>query len=91
MKKVKVAVVGAGLIGEIHAEVYTQYEKSELVWVCDLDMERAKKIADRFNCKFTTDAHVIADDKEIQGVSIVTPDFAHKEVSLQMEPCILSN
>lgn len=84
MKRLNVAVIGAGILGEIHAETYAQYDKSELLWVCDLCKDRSEKIAAKFNCKSTTDYMEIANDKNIQVVNIATLDFAHTKIALQM-------
>ena len=50
-RRVKAAVVGVGLIGEQHAEVYHEYPRSDLVLVTDLDLERARTVADRLGCR----------------------------------------
>jgi len=76
--KVKAAVIGAGLIGEQHAEVYHTYPRSELVLTCDVNLERAKAVADRYGCRSTSSLdEVVASDAQV--VSVSTPDFAHYE------------
>ena len=44
----KVGVVGVGNIGTIHAEIYKNHPKTELVAVCDIIKERADAAAARF-------------------------------------------
>ncbi|MCJ7700804.1 MAG: Gfo/Idh/MocA family oxidoreductase, partial [Anaerolineales bacterium] len=83
MEKIKTAVIGVGAFGDTHARTYHESEKADLVFVCDLDEERAKEAARKYNCSYTTDISVVANDKSIQVVSIATPDFAH------LEPCLL--
>ena len=84
MKKIKVAVGGAGIMGKIHAQSYAESEKAELIYVCDLIEEMAKELAKKFNCSYTTKIEEIASDPEIKAVSITTPDFAHREIALDM-------
>lgn len=84
MKKIKVAVIGAGIMGKIHAQTYAESEKIELIYVCDLVEEKAKELARKCNCNYTTKSQKIADDPEIKAVSITTPDFAHRESALEM-------
>jgi len=84
MKKIKVGVIGAGLIGEVHAKTYSEYEKSELSIICDIKEERARRLAEKYNCKYTTDINLLAKDPEIRAVSIVTPDFAHYKPVMEM-------
>jgi predicted dehydrogenase len=47
----KVGVVGVGNIGTIHAGVYKDNPKVELVAVCDIIKERADKAAEKFGAK----------------------------------------
>jgi len=81
MDKLNVAVVGYGIFGELHASTYANYHLSELVAVCDINELRAMDAAKRFGCKSVTSVEEIADDPDIQAVSVVVPDFAH------LEPC----
>jgi predicted dehydrogenase len=82
MEKIRTAVVGVGMYGDTHAKTYHLSDKAELVTVCDINEERAKETAAKYNCAYTTDYEEIANDSSIQVVSIVTPDFAH------LEPCM---
>lgn len=81
---VKMAVIGVGLFGEEHARAYDGNPRSELVWVCDKNEDRARQVAEKYGCKFTTRCEEIAADSDIRGVSIATPDFAHLEPALGM-------
>lgn len=84
MEKVKCAVIGVGIFGEIHVHTYKNYEKAELVKVCDINEKRAKEIGEKYNVKYTTDYREIAGDKEIIGVSVATPDFAHRDIVVEL-------
>ncbi len=85
IKKLKVAVVGCGIFGKFHADTYCEYEKTELVAVCDIDEERARETAEKFGAStYTTDFKEIAENPHIEAVSIATPDFAHLEPVLAM-------
>jgi len=84
MRKLKVAVVGTGLFGSIHVDAYAQYHRSELVIICDLDEKRVKKLARKYQCAWTTDFRDVARMKEVEAVSIATPDFAHTPIALAM-------
>ena len=37
-------------MGAIHAKVYNQLAQSDLVAVVDTDLQKAKKLADNYNC-----------------------------------------
>jgi len=47
----RVAVVGAGFIADFHLEILAATEGVELVGVCDLDAERARRAAERFGAR----------------------------------------
>jgi len=84
MEKIKCAVIGTGIFGEIHVHTYKTYLKSELIKICDINEKRAKEISEKYDVKYTTDYKEIAQDKEIQAVSVVTPDFAHRDIVIEM-------
>lgn len=48
MGKVKVAVIGAGSISEMHVNGYKNNSEAELIALCDLKAERAKEKAVKF-------------------------------------------
>ncbi len=82
-RKVQVSVVGVGLIGEWHAKTWHRYDRSELMCVCDTNEERAKTVAEKYGCEYTTDYNEIA-MSDADAVSIATPDFAHTAPALAM-------
>ncbi len=59
--KVRTAVVGAGKMGAIHAKVYDQLEQSDFVAVVDIDINKARRLADQYNCLAFTDHADILD------------------------------
>jgi len=78
VNELKVAVVGAGLIGEVHARAYAEHPGCRLTWVCDRDARRARKMARAHDCLATTRLSDLARDPELDAASVATPDFAHK-------------
>jgi UDP-N-acetylglucosamine 3-dehydrogenase len=72
MKKLGVAVVGTGFWGKNHARVYRELESTELVAVCDVDAERAKKVGDQFGAKAYTNSTQMFRNDAIEAVSICT-------------------
>ena len=78
MQRLKFAVIGAGLWGSTHARIFAEHPAVELAAVCDMDGERARKVAQEAGAKrWCTDFADIAADKSIAAVGIATPDFAH--------------
>lgn len=74
--RVRVGVVGLGMWGRNHPLVYGDYDRCNLVVVCDLDEDRAKAAAEIYRCDWTTDVAELASG-DLDAVSVATPDFAH--------------
>ncbi len=75
-------VIGAGTWGERHAAAYAYRPDVERALVCDLDEARAKQVAERHGAKgWTSDYREVLARADIEAVSVVTPDFAHREIA----------
>lgn len=79
MDKIRTAVVGTGKMGAIHAKVLDQLAQSDLVAVVDIDIEKAERIAKRYNCLAFTDCADILD--KVDAVTIATPTITHLELA----------
>lgn len=77
-EKLKVAVIGAGHLGQHHARIYAGLSSVELVAVCDTNEAKGKAIAEKFNTKFVINYRQILDD--VDAVSIATPTVSHGEI-----------
>ncbi|GAH16950.1 unnamed protein product [marine sediment metagenome] len=84
MRRVKAAVIGVGIFGEIHAATYAEDDRVDLAMVCDLNEERAKEIGEKYNCPYVTNSKAIAENQEVEIASIATPDFAHRDVAIEI-------
>jgi len=79
-KKIRVAVIGVGYLGKLHAEKYSKIEEAELVGVVDADLNRAKEIADSLGVRaYANHADLIG---KVDAVSIVTPTESHCSIGL---------
>ena len=72
-------VIGTGLWGRAHAEVYAASPYSRLVAVCDLDRSRAEEVAAQFGAKAYTDIRAFLANADVEAVGIATPDSMHRE------------
>jgi len=66
----------------MHLEAYSSYDRCELTCICDLNEERARQMADKYRCNWTTDLAELA--AAVDGVSVATPDFAHLAPALEL-------
>ncbi|TVQ22296.1 MAG: gfo/Idh/MocA family oxidoreductase [Spirochaetaceae bacterium] len=70
---IKVAVVGVGNIGSIHAQIYADNKKSDLVAVCDIDREKADRKAGQYGCRaFYSVKEMLASGIKLDGASVAT-------------------
>ena len=80
MSKIKVGVVGAGYIGNVHAAILARDERVDLTAIHDVDHERAAKLARAH------DAHVAATPAEViercDAVYVTTPNTQHVALTL---------
>jgi predicted dehydrogenase len=84
MKKVKVAVVGCGVISEIYlTNMTSKFEILEVVGCCDIIKERMEKRANQFNIK-QMNIEEILNDKDIELVLNITDPVNHHLVSSQV-------
>ena len=72
-------VIGTGMWGRAHAEVYATNPYSRLIAVCDLQGDRAEEVATLHGAKAYTDIESFLANPDIQAVGIATPDTMHRE------------
>ena len=68
----KVAVIGLGNIGNIHAPAYKSDPLSELVAVCDIIPERADKAAAKYGVRAYYSVEDLLRHEQLHAVSICT-------------------
>jgi len=80
-KKLKIGIIGSGGIAQnAHMKGYASIpDQCEMVAVCDVDPETAKTAAEKFEIgKTYHDYRDLIADKEIDAVSVATPNAFHK-------------
>lgn len=68
----KVAIVGAGNIGRLHAHCYRDNANTQLVAVCDVVKQKAQAFADEFGARAYNSVEEMLRNAEIDAVSITT-------------------
>ena len=81
---IRVAVIGAGLMGSDHARIIAEdLPGAVLQVVCDAAPERARSVADAFGAAHTaTDPEATIARADVDAVLIASPDFTHAPLSL---------
>ena len=85
MAKVKVTILGAGFISDIHMESFHRFvPNAEIVAVCSRNKERAKSFATRYDIKNWYDNLDDAISKsDCDVVDICLPNFLHAQATLK--------
>lgn len=79
-----VGVIGCGGMGRDHISRLTnKIQGAQVVAVCDVFEESAKKAASICNAKVYTDEKLLINDPDVDAVFIVSPGFAHVEALLE--------
>ncbi|HEV7663995.1 MAG TPA: Gfo/Idh/MocA family oxidoreductase [Chloroflexota bacterium] len=78
--RLRVGVIGVGLLGERHARFWAQQPDVELVAVADGRLDRATEVASTWGAPaaYASAAELISRARP-DAVSIATPDFVHRE------------
>ena len=79
MKKVRCGIVGLGQIGPMHCESVSQIENAQLVCVCDLVEEKAKKYAQMYRCDYTLSFDELIARDDIDLIHVCLPSGMHAE------------
>ena len=76
---VRVAIIGAGFMGSMHAEVYMQLPNVKVAAIVDERGEKAKSLAERVGAIPYLSADQVFAKPDITIVDICLPTFLHKE------------
>ncbi len=72
---IKTAVIGVGHLGSLHCKAYKEIEGSRLVGIYDIDKNKSKDTADRFNVQSFKSLKELLENCD--AVSIATPTTEH--------------
>lgn len=81
----RTAVIGVGHLGEQHARIHATLAAegvSEFTNVCDIDAERAKRVANAWQTNSTTDWRTLIGD--VDAVSLAVPTESHCEIACSL-------
>lgn len=79
---VRVALLGAGMIGQVHAEAYATMPGVEVVAVVGLDVERAERIAKSLGAEALTTVDPVLNDPHVDVVDVCLPTMLHAQTTL---------
>lgn len=79
MYKIKIAVIGVGHLGSIHAKIYRASESCSLVAVCDIDKARLSQVSSELGVTGYTEYQELFG--KVDAVSIAVPTKLHYQIA----------
>ena len=84
MSKVKVGVIGLGLMGSGMVHGFSMIPDSEVTAICDNNEEHLNSAAEQYappGCKLYTDGNKLIEDPDVEAVIIATPNHLHRPLA----------
>jgi predicted dehydrogenase len=81
VEKVRIGLIGLGLMGAPHARVLKKIPECDFIAVSDID-EKQKAVADEVECRFYRRYEEMIDKADLQGIVIATPNHLHAPVGI---------
>ena len=80
----RAVVVGVGRIGELHAQIYADDPRTELVGVIDADSESARAVAEQLGVPWFDDVEELLRNSRPQLASVAVPEGARPPLAIRM-------
>ena len=83
MNKIKIGIIGTGGISNMHAAGYLEDERCEVYAACDINENRVKEFAQKYNVQNVyTDHQEMLKLEELDAVSVCTWNNSHAAISI---------
>jgi predicted dehydrogenase len=79
----KVAIVGAGVLGWRRGQIIRATQQGQVVVVADVNEEAAMRLAKELDCAWTSSVEDVVSNHHVQAVIICTPPALHAEVAVR--------
>ncbi|MDE0041453.1 MAG: Gfo/Idh/MocA family oxidoreductase [Candidatus Poribacteria bacterium] len=76
-EKLRVAVIGCGAIGSLHAQAVVQSQHAQLTAACDVEPKRAEIVASPANANVYDDFEELLSVERLDVVTVATPEHLH--------------
>lgn len=84
MKKVRIGIIGVGMIGKVHLENYEKISSAEIVAACDIDEIELKQVAEKFNIPDTySDYRELLAREDLDAVDVCLHNNLHAGITIE--------
>ncbi len=80
--KIKVGVVGVGVLGRYHTKIYSESANAELVGVCDVSPKAAEAVAKEFGTRAFPSMRELAE--QCEALSVAVPATEHHATAMEL-------
>ena len=80
--QIRIAVIGIGSMGMDHLRSIAKTANTELAAICDLDREKADRLAEEYAVKAFYDHKNLLEWGEFDGILIATPHYNHTVIAI---------
>ncbi|OUM85442.1 MAG: hypothetical protein BAA01_12895 [Bacillus thermozeamaize] len=81
-KKLRVSVIGLGVMGQQHTRIYSEMPNVELVSVYDINREHAERTAKQYGIVADSDPETLFGRTDLDAVSICVSDDQHHQLAI---------
>ncbi|MBL4630139.1 MAG: Gfo/Idh/MocA family oxidoreductase [Paraglaciecola sp.] len=80
---INVALLGAGRIGQMHAQIISDTANCKLSYVFDVYQPAAEKVAEQYNASIAKNVESILNDEKVDAVLIATTTDTHVDLIIK--------
>jgi UDP-N-acetylglucosamine 3-dehydrogenase len=84
MKKLGVAIIGAGFWGKNHARVLSELSHAKLVAICDTESEQLSTLSTAYRVPYYLKLNSLLARDDVDAVTICTPTVTHYTIALEV-------
>src|SRR3990167_4780814 len=82
MNKIKVGIIGCGLIGDRRAQAVVDHPQSQLIGVYDLNPEQGKRTAEKYSCQLFSSWQSLIQQADMDVIMVASPNKFLAEIAL---------
>ena len=82
LDKLRIGVVGAGMIGQVHIRIHSENPQVELIAIADLDESLGNIVCKEYSCKYYSSCEDMISKENLDMLDICVPEGHHKEPAL---------